>query len=146
MKIRGRTAAAVVSTAVAVLIAAGPGAAVAAAPASGKWKATKIESGYDLKFKVEKGKVTKIVGHVLEYCGGSSTSSTTTFAPDSSWKIKGNKFSGRHKEKHGKVTAYFTFEGTFTSKTKAKGVLREESVVAGTVCDTYELDWKAKKG
>lgn len=125
---------------------AGAAPAVAAAPKSGTYKDTYVQSGYDLKFKVKDGKVKKIVGHVLEYCDGSGVSQIATFAPDSSWKIKNGKFSGRHKEKHGSLTAYFTFEGRFTSKTTAEGVLREETIVAGSVCDTYELDWKAKKG
>ena len=120
--------------------------AVAASPESGKWTDTYVQSGYDLKFEVKGGKIKKIAGHVLEYCDGSTSSSTTTFAPDSSWKVKGSgKFSGRHKESSGGVTVYFTFEGKFTSKNKAEGVLREESIVAGSTCDTYELDWKAKR-
>lgn len=123
-----------------------PFVAADATPKSGTWTDTYVESGYDLKFKVKGNKVTGIAGHVLEYCDGSTTSSTTTFAPDSTWKIKNGKFSGRHKETSGGVTVYFTFEGKFTSKTKAKGILREESIVAGSTCDTFELDWKAKKG
>ncbi len=120
--------------------------AEAASPKSGKWTDTYVESGYDLAFKVKGGKIKKITGHVLEYCDGSTSSSTTTFAPDGSWKVKRNgKFSGRHKESSGGVTVYFTFEGKFTSKSKAQGILREESIVAGSTCDTYELDWKAKR-
>jgi hypothetical protein len=120
--------------------------ALAAAPRSGNWKATKVQAGYDLKFTVSKGKITKIVGHVLEYCDGSSTSDTTTFAPDSSWKIgKGGTFKGRHKETSGQVTVYFTFEGKI-SGSKASGKLREESIVAGSTCDTHKLKWTAKPG
>jgi hypothetical protein len=83
---------------------------------------------------------------VLEYCDGSTTSSWTTFAPDSSWKVRNGKFSGRHKETFDGVTAYFTFEGRFTGASGAKGVLREETIVAGSVCDTHELAWTAKAG
>ena len=60
-------------------------------------------------------------------------------------KVKNGKFKGRHKEKVGSVTAYFTFNGKFTSAKKAKGILREETVVAGAVCDTKNLKWTAKK-
>jgi hypothetical protein len=128
------------------LVVASSAVAIASTPRSGNWKATKVQSGYDLKFTVKKGKITNIVGHVLEYCDGSSTSDTTTFAPDSSWKIgKGGKFSGRHKETSGQVTVYFTFEGKI-SGSKASGKLREESIVAGSTCDTHKLSWTAKPG
>jgi hypothetical protein len=56
------------------------------------------------------------------------------------------RFSGRHKETFDGVTAYFTFNGRFTSEASAKGVLREETIVAGSVCDTRELAWTAQAG
>jgi hypothetical protein len=135
---------AAVAAVVVVLVAAA--AAVAVTPKSGSWKGTDVQLGKNLKFKVSKGgkKVTQISANVLEYCDGSSYSSWTTFAPDTSWKVKNGRFSGRHKEVLGDVTAYFTFKGRFTSKGRAKGVLREETIVAGSVCDTRELKWKAK--
>jgi hypothetical protein len=133
-------------TATVLILALASAAAWAAAPKKGAWEATKVELGYDLKFKVAKGKVKNVVGHVLERCDGSSTSTTTTFAPDGSWKVRNGKFSGRKKEQGSGVTVYYTFEGRFTSRTKAKGKLRMESIVAGSVCDTYELDWTAERG
>jgi hypothetical protein len=141
MKIRRLLAVTVTSLALLAVLPA----AHAAAPATGKWVGTKVELGQDLKFKVKGKKIVKITANVLENCSGSSTSTWTTFAPDSSWKIKGNgSFSGRKKEKYGSLTAYMTFKGKFTSKRKARGKLRQETIVAGSVCDTYELDWKAK--
>lgn len=118
-------------------------------PKSGVWKATKVQSGYDLKFTVNKKHtaITKIVGHVLESCTGESTSDTTTVAPDASWAIaKNGTFSGRKKEVWGSVTVYFTFQGKFTSATHATGIVREESIVAGSRCDTYKLKWTANAG
>lgn len=122
--------------------------AMAATPKSGTWKAPKgkVQLGYDLKFKVSKGKIKKIVAHVLEQCDGNSTSTVTTFAPDSAWKIKNGKFKGRHKESSSGVTIYYTFKGRFTSSKKAKGILRSESIVAGSTCDTRSLKWSAKAG
>ena len=119
--------------------------AVAATPKAGTFKAAKVQRGYDLKFKVSGGKVTKLVAHVLETCDGSSTSSTTTVGPKLTWKIKGGKVSGRKKESSGGVTLYTTLEGTFTSASTFKGTVRQESIVAGSTCDTYKLKFTAKR-
>jgi len=119
--------------------------AMAATPSSGKWKGTKVTLGKDLKFTVAGGKIKNISARVEADCDASDTEVTVTFAPSSSWKVSGGKFSGRHKEKVKGVTAYFTFKGSFTSSTTAKGKLRYESIVAGSKCDSYELDFKAKK-
>ena len=120
--------------------------AVAATPKSGTFRAAKVQRGYDLKFKVGGGKVTNLVAHVLETCDGSSTSSTTTVGPKLSWTIKGGKVSGRKKESSGGVTLYTTLEGKFTSATTFKGTIRQESIVAGSTCDTYKLKFTATKG
>lgn len=121
--------------------------AVAATPSSGKWKGTKVSLGKNLKFTVKGGKITKISASVLADCDEADTEQSRTFAPDSSWKVKNGKFSGRHKESiKGGGTAYFTFKGRFTSSTKASGKLRYESIVVGSKCDTFDLDFKAKKG
>lgn len=124
--------------------------AFAATPKAGTFKAGKgqIERGYDLKFTVAKGgkKITKVVAHVLETCSGESTSSTTTVGPALSWPVKGGKFSGRKKETYDQVTVYTTLEGRFTSATTAKGTIRQETIVAGATCDTYELKFTAKRG
>ncbi|MEA2330516.1 MAG: hypothetical protein QOH58_654 [Thermoleophilaceae bacterium] len=116
----------------------------AAAPKAGVWKADEIQLGKNLKFTVKKGKITNISANVLESCTGSSYSTWTTFAPDSSWKIKNGRFSGRQKESFGDLTAYVTFKGRFTGRSTAKGILRQETIVAGSVCDTRELSWRAK--
>jgi hypothetical protein len=123
------------------------GVALAATPSSGTFKAGrgKIESGYDLKFKVSKGKIKDLAAHVLEYCDGSSTSQIATVGPDLTWKIKKGKFKGRKKETAHGVTVYTTLKGRFTSASTAKGKLRQETIVAGSVCDTYELDFTATK-
>jgi hypothetical protein len=118
----------------------------AAPPKPGAWTGTKVQLGNSLEFTVKAGKITEISANVLEYCDGETTSSWTTFAPDSSWKVRNGRFSGRHKETFDGVTAYFTFKGRFTGATSAKGKLREETIVAGSVCDTRELAWTAKAG
>ncbi len=133
--------------AVAAIVALALPAAAFAAIKNGTYKAPKhgVQSGYDLKFKVKNGKITKLVAHVLEYCDGSSSSDTTTIAPDSAWKIsKKGTFKGRHKEKYKSLTLYYTLEGKIT-KSKAVGKVRAESVVAGSVCDTHKLKFTAKR-
>jgi hypothetical protein len=128
------------------LMAALAAPAVAATPKAGTFKATKVQRGYDLSFKVKGAKITNVVAHVLETCDGSSTSSTTTVGPGLVWKIKKGRFSGRKKESSGGVTLYTTLEGRFTSRTTVKGTIRQESIVAGSTCDTYKLKFTAKRG
>ena len=96
-------------------------------------------------FKVSAGgtKITKLVANVLETCDGESTSSATTLGPRLTWKVKNGKFSGRQKETYDGVTVYTTLEGSFKSAGKAVGIVRQETIVAGSVCDTYELDFTA---
>lgn len=122
--------------------------AQAATPKSGTFKSAKgqIQLGYDFKFTVDRGgkRITRVVGHVLESCGGSSTTSTTTVGPKLTWTVTGGKFSGRKKERAGGVTVYTTLKGSFTSPTVAKGIVRQESIVAGSVCDTRNLKFTAK--
>ncbi|MBJ7520633.1 MAG: hypothetical protein JHC84_13135 [Solirubrobacteraceae bacterium] len=124
--------------------------AVAATPKAGTFKAPKgqVQRGYDLKFTVPTGgkKITNVVANVLETCSGESTSRTVTVGPGLTWAIKGGKFSGRKKESADGVTVYTTLKGSFTSATTAKGIIRQESIVAGSTCDTYELKFTAKRG
>jgi hypothetical protein len=124
--------------------------AQAATPKTGTFTAPKgqVQRGYDLKFKVDKGgkRISGLVAHVLESCAGESTSSTTTVGPDLTWSVKGGRFSGRLKETSDGVTLYTTLEGRFTSPTTATGVIRQESIVAGSTCDTYELRFTARRG
>ena len=61
------------------------------------------------------------------------------------WKLKGGKVSGRKKETQEGVTVYTTLEGSFTSATTFKGTIRQESIVAGSTCDTYKLKFTAKR-
>lgn len=134
----------------AVTLAVNAGPAVAATPRDGTFTAPEggVQRGYDLEFKVSKRgtRITKVVAHVLETCSGSSTSSTTTVGPGLSWKIKNGRFTGRKKESAHGVTLYTTLKGRFTSRTRAKGVIRQESIVAGSTCDTYELKFTAVRG
>lgn len=125
--------------------------AVAAKPKAGTFKAPKgeVQRGYDLKFKVDKrGKrISNVVAHVLETCDGSAYSNTTTVGPGLTWKVKSDgRFSGRKKEKAHGVTLYTTLQGRFTSAGRAVGTIRQESIVAGSMCDTYKLKFTAKRG
>ena len=120
--------------------------AVAATPKAGTFKAAKVQRGYDLTFKVKGGKVTDLVARVLETCDGSPYSTTTTVGPNLTWKIKGGKVSGRLKESSDGVTLYTTLEGRFTSPATFKGTVRQESIVAGSICDTYKLKFTARRG
>jgi len=127
-----------------------PSLALAATPKNGTFKAPKgkVQRGYDLKFTVDKGgkRIKDLVAHVLETCDMSSTSSTTIVGPGLTWTVKGGKFSGRKKETANGVTLYTTLEGRFTSATTATGIIRQESIVAGSLCDTYKLKFTAKRG
>jgi hypothetical protein len=133
------------ATAAALLSFAVPASLHAATPKEGRYVASKVQRGYDLGFTVRAGRITKLVAHVLETCDGSSTSSTTTVGPGLSWIVKNGRFSGRKKERANGVTLYTTLEGRFTSATTVTGVVRQESIVAGTVCDTYRLTFTARK-
>ena len=123
------------------------GVALAATPKNGTFKAGKgqVQLGYDLKFTVKGNKIKNLVAHVLENCDGSSTSTVTTVGPNLTWAIKGGKFSGRKKETQEGVTVYTTLKGRFTTPRTAKGIIRQESIVAGSTCDTYELKFTAKR-
>lgn len=124
--------------------------AVAATPKSGTFKAGKgqVQLGYDLKFSVDQQgrRIKGLVAHVLETCAGSTTSSTTTVAPRSTWAVANGRFSGRKKTSANGVTVYTTLTGRFTSATQATGTIRQESIVAGSRCDTYKLKFTAKRG
>lgn len=121
--------------------------AAAAAPKDGVFVAPKgkVERGYDLKFRVKGGgtKITGLAANVLEQCSGESTSSVTTIGPKLSWRVKNGRFSGRKKETYDGVTVYTTLKGSFKSAGKAVGIVRQETIVAGSTCDTYELDFTA---
>jgi hypothetical protein len=128
---------------------AASGTAAAVTPRDGSYKAPegKVQNGYDLSFKLRDGgrTITKLVAHVLETCDGSSSSSTTTLGPALTWKVKGGKFSGRKKETYDGVTVYTTLKGRFTNAKTAVGTVRQETIVAGSVCDTYDLKFTAKR-
>lgn len=124
------------------LAASGAG---AASPAAGTFRAAKVQRGYDLRFDVRKGKVVNLVAHVLETCDGSTTSSTTTVGPGLTWTITGGKVRGRKKESSDGVTLYTTLEGRFAGASTFTGTIRQESIVAGSRCDTYKLKFTARR-
>jgi hypothetical protein len=119
--------------------------AQAATPKAGSWTATKIQLGYSMTFKVKGSKITNVVARVLEQCDGSSTTTQTTVGPGLTWTVKNGRFKKRIKESSGGVTLYTTLEGRFTSATKVTGTIRQESIVAGSTCDTFKLKFTAKR-
>lgn len=116
---------------------AAPG--VYAAPEGG------VEYGYDLRFEVsDDGAVLHgLEANVLTNCDGSSTSETVMVGGDLAWDIVDGRFSARYQEDVDGGAFYTTMEGSF-SGTTATGTVRLESVVAGSVCDTYALDFTAE--
>lgn len=123
--------------------------AVAATPQPGTFAAPKrgVQLGYDLRFVVTRGtpRITRLVAHVLESCSGESISRVTTVGPRLSWTVRGGRFSGRLKERYDGITVYTTLRGSFTGRRTAKGVVRQETIVAGATCDTRELRFTAKR-
>jgi hypothetical protein len=104
-----------------------------------------VERGYRLRFDVDEdgATVSNLEADVLETCDGESTSNTITIAPSLTWPLVDGTFSGRQKDVVDGVSVYVTFEGRFTSATTAEGTVRQETVVAGSVCDTYKLHFTA---
>jgi hypothetical protein len=104
-----------------------------------------VQRGTSLSFVVDEGgtRISNLVAELMETCDGESTSTTTTVGPNLTWDIVDGSFSGRLKEVQDGVSVYTTFEGHFTSATSVEGIIRQESVVAGSVCDTYKLTFTA---
>ena len=133
-----------VLTLIAALLAC---AAVAvAAPAGGTYKGKIEYQGYDVKFKVSKGKVKNFTARMLTSCSGQTSFETYTIAPEGSFAIKGSKVNGKLVEKVGKTKATIILKGTF-SGSKFKGSVREYDFVEGSgiVCDTLKRKFTAKK-
>jgi hypothetical protein len=104
-----------------------------------------VENGYGLRFEVsDDGSVIhSLEADVLESCDGSSTTSTVTVGAGLSWDVVDGSFSARYEEDFDGYSVYTTLEGSF-SGTTATGTIRQESVVAGSVCDTYALEFTAE--
>ncbi|WP_217915290.1 hypothetical protein [Miltoncostaea marina] len=141
-----------VTAAVPALVAALAIPAVAATPApkppapkAGAWTHVTVQRGYDLAFRVAGGRVTKVVANVLEDCTGETVSRVATFAPDASYPVKGGRFGRKTVERFDGLTARIDFRGRFTSRTRATGTLKMETIVAGSVCTTYTLRWTARR-
>ena len=129
----------------ALLIAALACAAVAvAAPSSGTYKGKIEYQGYDVKFKVSGGKVTKFSARMLQDCGDGFE--TFTIAPKGGFKIEGNSVDAKRVDTYGKSKATVILKGKF-SGSKFKGSVREYDFVPGSgiVCDTLKRKFTAKK-
>jgi hypothetical protein len=132
-----------------LLVAAAPASAVT--PRTGVFEAKRggkgeIQLGWNMKFTVDrKGRrITKLSAQVLENCGGSS--STTTIGPKLSWRVdRRGRFKARYKEMYGQVAVYTTLEGRFTSSREARGHIRQQTVVAGSSCDTGRLRFTVRR-
>jgi hypothetical protein len=130
-----------------ILIAALVCAAVAvAAPSSGSYKGKIEYQGYDVKFKVSGGKVTKFSARMLTSCDSDSGFETFTIAPKGGFKIKGNSVDDKRVDTYGKSKATVLLKGNF-SGSKFKGYVREYDFVPGSgiVCDTLKRKFTAKQ-
>jgi hypothetical protein len=131
----------------AVLLSALAFAAVAvAAPAAGTYKGKIQYQGYDVKFKVSGGKVTKFSARMLTSCDSDSGFETFTIAPKGGFVIKGNSVNATRVDTYGKSKATVILKGTFAGS-KFKGYVREYDSVPGSgiVCDTLKRKFTAKK-
>jgi hypothetical protein len=128
-------------------LAAAP--ATAATPLPGTYVAPKraVQLGYDLQFVVTRGtpRIARLRARVLESCSGSTVSQVTTIGPRLTWAVRGGRFAGRQRERYDGITVYTTLEGRFTDARTAKGIVRQETIVAGSTCDTYALRFMAKR-
>ncbi|HEX5909972.1 MAG TPA: hypothetical protein VFY44_05725 [Thermoleophilaceae bacterium] len=128
-------------SAVAVALVCAP---FALAASSGTYKGKIEYQGYDVKFKVSGGKVTKFSARMLQDCGDGLAS--FTIAPKGGFPIKGNKVDAKRTDTYGKSKATVELKGKF-SGSKFTGSVREYDFVPGSgiVCDTLKRKFKAKK-
>jgi hypothetical protein len=129
---------------VALVTALACAAVAVAAPSTGSYKGKIEYQGYDVKFKVSGGKVTKFSARMLQDCGDGLQ--TFTIAPKGGFKIKGNSVNAKRVDTYGKSKATVILKGTF-SGSKFKGFVREYDFVPGSgiVCDTLKRKFTAKK-
>jgi hypothetical protein len=133
------------------LLAAGAvtGTAVAATPRDGAFQAQKgkAQTGSELSFKVSGGgsKVGQLRARLLETCQGQGSSTMTTITSSATWTVRGGKFAARKKEVRASTIYYTTFEGEFTSRSRATGSIRQVAYRAGKRCDTYKVPFTAKR-
>jgi hypothetical protein len=138
------------------LLAIGPlvalavtGTALAATPLDGAFVAQKgkVEKGYELSFVVSGGgsKVSKLRAQLLQTCQGADSSAMAAVSSAATWTVRGGKFAARKKEVRASTTYYTTFEGQFTSRTRATGSIRQVAYRAGKRCDTYKVPFTVKR-
>jgi hypothetical protein len=138
----------VLRTALASAAAFGLLAGTAPAAVSGGSYKGKIEyQGYEIKFKVKGGKISKISARMLQDCDRDGYSESFLIAPKGSWKIKGSSFSGKKTDTYGHSKATVEFKGKFKGG-KVTGSIREWDYVdgSGIVCDTLVRKFSAKRG
>ena len=123
----------------------------AAAPAAtapvGAYKGKIDYQGYAITFKVKGSKISNVVARMLADCDGDGYSENFLIAPDASWTIKGNRFSGKKVQTVDQSKATVIFQGTFSGGT-VKGWIREYDYVPGSgiVCDTLKRTFTARRG
>jgi hypothetical protein len=113
-----------------------------AAPYTGKI----AYQGYDVKFDVKGKKIANFEATMLQDCAGDGMSEVYYVVPDSTWKIKGNKVSGKKVETVEGVKATIILKGRFRGAT-FKGWVREYDYIdgVGIVCDTLKRKFTAKR-
>jgi hypothetical protein len=124
--------------------------AVAATPRDGTFQAQKgkAQTGSELSFKVSVGgsRVGQLRARLLETWQGQASSTLTTITSSATWTVRNGKFAARKKEVRASTTYYTTFEGEFTSRSRATGSIRQVAYRAGKRCDTYKVPFTAKRG
>jgi hypothetical protein len=112
--------------------------ALAESTGSGRWKGTFSNGmkGATISFDVEGNEVKNLSFEGYWRCDGKLE--LTTIGPEKGYIIKGKAVDGTIRESG----FYFELHGTFNGN-KASGTLRFAFVAGG--CDTYKLNWTAKK-
>jgi hypothetical protein len=124
--------------------------AFAATPLDGAFRAQKgkVQKDSELAFKVTGAgsRVTRLRARLLETCQGQDSSALTAVTSDATWTVRKGEFNARKKEVRASTTYYTTFEGEFTSRSRATGSIRQVAYRAGKRCDTYKVPFTAKRG
>lgn len=124
-----------------------PGSALAAGPAPGPWKGKVEYQGYEITFKVKRGKMTDVAARMLVDCDRDGYTETMTLAPSGSFAIRNGRVKATREDRYDQAVAHYVLDVRFRGRT-AKGFIREYDTVegSGVVCDTLERTFTARRG